>query len=672
MFDIKKLFGLSTPKKTVNRKNTSRAGGQQTRQNTAQRPAPAPQRPQRPQRPQKSEPRFGYDENEESRPSAQPLSPSSIEGVDREKSENIFDTAPRQKNIHKRSTPVSTSNMALVLSERKLHQSRYFSHDVILATPEDEEEILKYEGEVLTAEGSRFKLSQRHRDVAAFFSDGTFLILSQDLTTAQNAFLSEVYQAATRNMQAVNKVYEVQPHILEAVHENYRQRNSSLLPMVRTGGLVQNALKANQIEFIKWVREAKAQRASDIHVYIDKSANETRVDIRTNGIIKNLRRNEPVEDMLNIVAAAYNMCDQTNGSYQLYEIQDGRISRLSTKDLPEGVDGLRLHYNPMGNGGRHLVARLLDKPEAGSEKRDVDTLGYSKRQVALIKRMRRNPIGVNIISGGTGSGKSRTLQYCLNSIMHESNNEVVIFTVEDPPEYKINNAAQIPVKDGDYDKTIAAALRSDPDIILVGEIRTEESAGLAFEAAMTGHQVWASLHANDAISIISRLKNKGVDIYNLTNHRLMTGCISQKLVEVVCPHCSLTHHEMVERGALSDVYLKEMERITKGEYYDGMRYKNPKGCSHCKHSGVKGRTVVAEMLIPDKIFMKLIRNNDIDGAYDYWYDNMEGFSLYDHAVQKSLTGICDPEVLHGEVGVIEEYTHKRLKLVMSDVFLEKE
>src|SRR5690606_21821495 len=152
-------------------------------------------------------------------------------------------------------------------------------------------------------------------------------------------------------------------------------------------------------------------------------------------------------------------------------------------------------------------------------------------QVNMIKRMRALPMGINIIAGPTGSGKSTTLQRCLSTLIRERRREISVFTVEDPPEYVIDGAQQMPVTNANtaderkaqFTKAINASLRSDPDVIMIGEIRDSSSAKLAFEAAMTGHQVWTTVHATDGLTIVSRLKDIGVEAYKLFDSTVVTG-----------------------------------------------------------------------------------------------------------------------------------------------------
>ncbi|EFA7536169.1 DNA-binding protein, partial [Escherichia coli] len=234
-------------------------------------------------------------------------------------------------------------------------------------------------------------------------------------------------------------------------------------------------------------------------------------------------------------------------AYQAARIVSSR-SRLS---IPDKVQSIRLQYNPLGNGGRYFIARFLYV-----EKRDISEhtyielqgLGFHPLQINAFTRLRRLSIGVNIISGPTGSGKSTTLKNMLELLYEEKKKKVNIISIEDPPEYEIEGTAQLPVtnveteeeRGAEYRKAIIAALRSDPDIIMPGEARDAEVISLVFTAAMTGHQVWTSLHANSALAIFDRLKDQGVDDFKLTDPDLLTGLIAQRLVKKLCPDCSLS------------------------------------------------------------------------------------------------------------------------------------
>jgi type II secretory ATPase GspE/PulE/Tfp pilus assembly ATPase PilB-like protein len=180
-------------------------------------------------------------------------------------------------------------------------------------------------------------------------------------------------------------------------------------------------------------------------------------------------------------------------------------------------------------------------------------------------------------------------------------------------------------------------MRSNPDRIMIGEIRDAASASLAFEASMTGHQVWTTLHANDALTIPFRLRDLGVESYKLSDPDLLTGLISQRLVRILCPHCSL----YINESDLSYNLLARLEKIDVP--VEKLRVHNIKGCEFCgEGSGYKGRSVIAEIILPDVTFMELIEQGKKEEAHKYWLTHLNGRSLMEHMIDRIKAGEVDP------------------------------
>ena len=219
--------------------------------------------------------------------------------------------------------------------------------------------------------------------------------------------------------------------------------------------------------------------------------------------------------------------------------------------------GVRLQFNPIAFGSRYLVMRLLYADE-GKEENSLATLGYSKRDEDIFFRLRSVPTGIIIISGPTGSGKSTTLQRNMIKLLEEKNYEVNLLTVEDPPEYPIPGARQMPVtnanteaqKDLEFNKALAATLRSDPDVLMIGEIRTLSAAQLAFKGALSGHSVWTTLHANSAPAILMRLRDMGMETFKLQDPGIIKGMIAQRLFRKLCPLCRIPASEQPNHPAV--------------------------------------------------------------------------------------------------------------------------
>jgi type II secretory ATPase GspE/PulE/Tfp pilus assembly ATPase PilB-like protein len=264
--------------------------------------------------------------------------------------------------------------------------------------------------------------------------------------------------------------------------------------------------------------------------------------------------------------------------------------------------------------------------------------------------MRATPFGMICFTGPTGSGKSTSLRHSLQLLKRERPGANVI-TIEDPPEGVIMGARQIPIVDatsqteraGRFHETITASLRLAPNVIYIGEIRDDQSAKLAFEAAMTGHQVWTTLHVTNAMMIPARLRDLGVEDYKLYGSDVLTGLIAQRLVRRLCPECKVPIDEAIFRGSAetavdTDLALRLDDIL--GDFA-GIFVANRRGCSACDH-GYAGRTVIAEIIVPDVEFMKLLRRSLFDDAEQHWRSEMGGMTLYEDAFRKMRLGLIDP------------------------------
>jgi general secretion pathway protein E len=256
--------------------------------------------------------------------------------------------------------------------------------------------------------------------------------------------------------------------------------------------------------------------------------------------------------------------------------QDGRISlRVGGRAIDTRVSTLTGAY------GERVVMRILDRK---SGLVSLEQLGLSKGQEEVLERLAARPDGVVLATGPTGSGKTTTL-YSLLKLADR--NERNLITVEDPIEYNLKGLNQTQVN-SDIGMTFAAALRAslrqDPDVILVGEIRDLETAGIATQAAMTGHLVFSSLHANTSVGAIVRLRNLGVEDYLIS--ATLRGVIAQRLLRVLCPSC--TNRRV---PSATEAVLFEGEGLAvPGQLAE------PAGCPDCNDTGYRGRTGVYEII----------------------------------------------------------------------------
>lgn len=490
----------------------------------------------------------------------------------------------------------------------------------------------------LTAEGGPLDRGQNLRQIAAYYNDGK-LIVSKSHKSSPHilSLIAEVRAAGYPEP------------IIEGVELNRIQ-----VAYERTTGSFDFRSKQDEVrmrrEVLNLVSDMAKRRVSDIHVVVYEQSCLVRA--RVAGAMEHIAE-WPPEYGHSFCAAAFTMADAADVNYQPYEYQGARVSNRKDLQLPEGVISLRLQFNPTVYDGRAMIVRLLyntDDKTAG----DVAALGFTPEQLEDFEFLRSKPYGINVVAGPTGHGKSTTLQRNIIAILKEYNYNLAFYTVEDPPEYPIQGAVQMPVTNANtqeeraaqFTKAIAAAMRSNPDRIMIGEVRDAASAGLAFEAAMTGHQVWTSLHSNDAITIPFRLRDLEVEEYKLCDPTLMTGMISQRLVRKLCKSCCLP----IEEKELNYNLLARLEAAQVP--VERLRKRNPQGCPKCGSTGYSSRTVVSEIIIPDNTFMDMVRRDQKQDAEQYWLTSLNGRNMMEHMVDRLRAGEVDPGDAERVVGPI--------------------
>lgn len=312
--------------------------------------------------------------------------------------------------------------------------------------------------------------------------------------------------------------------------------------------------------------------------------------------------------------------------------QDGAIKgRIAGKDLD-----MRVSILPT-NEGEKCVIRILDFDKSLG---GLDTLGFSRHNLEKIKKMLNIPNGIILVTGATGSGKSTTTYSMLQTLNREDTN---IITVEDPIEMNIEGVNQVQVN-SEIGMTFAAALRSilrqDPNIILIGEMRDEETAQIAVRASITGHLVLSTIHTNNALATIERLIDMGVERYMLATS--VTGIISQRLARTLCDKCKrLRPTTKYERYMFAKVLRKKVKQV-----YE------PVGCEEC-HNGYKGRTAIQEVLYISEHLRDLISDISIDkeNLRAEVYGAGETTTLLQDALQKVLEGITSFKEIYRVVDI---------------------
>lgn len=322
------------------------------------------------------------------------------------------------------------------------------------------------------------------------------------------------------------------------------------------------------------LNHALEHQASDVH--FEPSQDGLVVRTRIDGVLNKLEiiKGETTQGILSRIKVISGLDIAENRMPQ-----DGRIKlRLSGKDIDVRVSTLPSMY------GESIVLRLL---EQSGLKLDFNNLSFESSIVSQIKTLVSRPNGIFLVTGPTGSGKSTTLYTALN---HLNTTSVKILTVEDPVEYRLPGITQIQVQssiDLSFSRVLRSALRHDPDIIMVGEMRDTETAKIAIQAALTGHSVLSTLHTNDASSAITRLLDMHIDNYLIAS--TVNGVLAQRLVRKLCDKCK-THAQLpptVEE-------LLKNRKIIASPPTDSIFAAT--GCQHCDHTGYKGRTVIYELI----------------------------------------------------------------------------
>ncbi|MCD6177286.1 MAG: Flp pilus assembly complex ATPase component TadA [Candidatus Cloacimonetes bacterium] len=363
------------------------------------------------------------------------------------------------------------------------------------------------------------------------------------------------------------------------------------------------------------ITEAIKSNTTDIH--IEPLTKKTRVRFRIDGALREVM-SPPIGLHAGMVSLVKVMAKLNIAERRLP--QDGHIS---LKTPMKSVD-VRVSIVPTVTGEK-VVMRLLDKGEFGF---DLTTLGFTDSNFEMFHKWIRRPYGINIVSGPTGSGKSTTLHAALKEIRNIENN---IVTVEDPVEYRLDGITQIETKakiDLTFGRSLRSVLRQDPDIVLIGEIRDEETADIAIKFSLTGHLVFSTLHANDAPSTITRLLDIGIPSYLVASS--LNLVMAQRLVRKVCNNCKVDYTPTSKELASAGISEEEGKHIN---------FKKGEGCVHCDNTGYSGRTGIFEMLEITPEIRKLIfagENQDMirDAAVR---NNM--MTLHESGIEKVKMGI---------------------------------
>jgi general secretion pathway protein E len=360
--------------------------------------------------------------------------------------------------------------------------------------------------------------------------------------------------------------------------------------------------------------------ASDIHM--ETQPNGMLIKYRLDGVLEVVKQIDQLELAHQTISRIKVMSELDIAERRIP--QDGRFKVV--------VDGREIDFRVsiMPNlFGEDAVLRVLDRKHLTGQFRalTLDTLGFDVAVLGFIRGAAQMPYGLLLVTGPTGSGKTTTLYAALSEINTGLDK---IVTIEDPIEYQLPGVLQIPVNEKKgltFVRGLRSILRHDPDKIMVGEIRDAETAQIAVQAALTGHQVFTTVHANNVFDVIGRFANMGVDSYSLV--AALNGIVAQRLLRMTCTNCAVARDvgaDLLRRSGLSN------------EVAASAAFKHGMGCAHCRGTGYKGRRAIAETLpmsdtLRDQLVQRaplsVIRRSARDGGFT---------SLRDAAVALACSG----------------------------------
>jgi len=532
---------------------------------------------------------------------------------------------------------------------------------------------LAFGGMVLTVEGGPLKIPDESRNLCALFDSGLWLVSASH---RRSPLVTSVALAAKRQGFRVDEPRYVTPNIISQAYL-YADRQTI------SGQFDDNAVRRKIVETLQKAVEANA---NDIH--IEAVNNRTRVEFRIDGALR-IWETWTQREGEQFLAAVYSHSIGQSGSTANWSEPQAAMLTSDAKGrdtiaLPKGIISVRCQWVPLANEGRYLDMRLqYDSAALFGENfvmADVDSLGFSQEQLKVVQSLRALPGGMRIFSGPVNQGKTTTLRVTLNRRMSETNMQLNCLMVEDPPEGGIIGARQIgvsaSVKDEQREKTFVeimrCALRLDPDIVMLGEIRDMQTAKFCFRLALTGRQVYTTGHVYSALATPMRLRDIGIEPYMVYDHHLVRGMICQRLLRGMCKNCRISmvdapkelgpqykdYNRRVRAGLAvmdamrnkADVATPHMERLSEPDL-SNVYYANPEGCSKC-YKGRAGRTICAEVIETDAKIMELLHDNRMEDARLYWLSpvGLNGITMLWHGLEKVRRGEVSPDDAEFELG----------------------
>jgi type IV pilus assembly protein PilB len=430
----------------------------------------------------------------------------------------------------------------------------------------------------------RYNFVPRHRTetgLSVVVADPTDVLMIDELELLLGTSISVCVGTQTA-IQEILKKSESSQRVLEEATEEFRIQIVTEDEETGEETLNIDRLTSDSSPIIKLVDStifnALQRRASDIH--IETRDREVVIKYRIDGVL--YQAMEPIDKKFHsTIISRIKVMSELDISEKRIP-QDGRFKlRIKGRTVDFRVSILPTVH------GEDCVIRVLDKESMSEEfsRLSLDVCGFEERDLMRMRRFIKEPYGMVLVTGPTGSGKTTTLYGALSEIRNE---EDKIITIEDPVEYQLPGITQIPVNERKgltFAKGLRSVLRHDPDKVMVGEIRDQETAQIAIQSALTGHLVFTTVHANNVVDVIGRFINMNVEPYNFVS--ALNCILAQRLVRLICESCKrpikATRQQLVESS------------LDPGRYGDYTFYEG-RGCIDCNGTGYRGRTAIAELL----------------------------------------------------------------------------
>ena len=423
--------------------------------------------------------------------------------------------------------------------------------------------------------------------------DGLLLVLADPFNTDLMAWAEE----RVRQPKSLRLAHRADIAAYLARHEDSLRAMDSLAPMQQAStssqGLEDISLRSISEDASPVVRlvnstlyDALKSGASDIH--LETGTGGIYIKYRIDGVLASVGGINGSDNAEQVISRIKVMAELDIAERRVP--QDGRFKVAA---LGRDID-IRVSIMPSIHG-EDAVLRVLDKERLSDQVTGLrlESLGFDAQTMSALRALCQEPYGMLLATGPTGSGKTTTLYAAINEINHGHDK---IVTIEDPVEYQLQGVLQIPVNEKKgltFARGLRSILRHDPDKIMVGEIRDGETAQIAVQAALTGHLVLTTVHANNVFDVLGRFTHMGVDPYSLV--AALNGIVAQRLVRVNCPDCAVPDTpsaELLAESRLGDV--------------GGFQFRSGRGCASCRGTGYKGRKAVAEVLLLDDELREMI------------------------------------------------------------------